>query len=182
MPGIKLTVNGRLYQVDVPADTTLLELLRDYLGLTGTKEGCGKGECGACTVIMDGLTVDSCLIPAVKADGAAIHTIEGLASPDGRLHPLQEAFVEAGAVQCGFCTPGMIMSAKALLDRNPNPSREEIKDALGGNLCRCTGYAKIIAAVEKAAAVMGTPAGGGRIEASRSGRGVALLSSQEREE
>ncbi|PRR69518.1 Nicotinate dehydrogenase small FeS subunit [Moorella humiferrea] len=182
MPGIKLTVNGRLYQVDVPADTTLLELLRDYLGLTGTKEGCGKGECGACTVIMDGLAVDSCLIPAAKADGAEIQTVEGLASPDGRLHPLQEAFIGEGAVQCGFCTPGMIMSAKALLDRNPNPSREEIKDALAGNLCRCTGYAKIIAAVEKAAAVMGTPAGGGRIEGSRSGRGAALLSSQEREE
>ncbi|WP_258358450.1 (2Fe-2S)-binding protein [Moorella sulfitireducens] len=158
MPGLKLTINGRVYQVDVSADTTLLELLRDYLGLTGTKEGCGKGECGACTVIMDGLAVDSCLIPAAKADGAEILTIEGLASPDGRLHPLQESFISEGAVQCGFCTPGMIMSAKALLDQNPYPTREEIKVALSGNLCRCTGYAKIITAVEKAAAVMGTEA------------------------
>lgn len=154
MPGFKLKVNGREYQVEAPADITLLELLRDYLGLTGTKEGCGKGECGACTVILDGQAVNSCLIPAAKAEGAEVLTIEGLAAPDGQLHPLQEAFISEGAVQCGFCTPGMILSAKALLDNNPRPGREEIKVALSGNLCRCTGYAKIIAAVEKAAAAM----------------------------
>ncbi|AKX97415.1 (2Fe-2S)-binding protein [Neomoorella thermoacetica] len=154
MPGFKLKVNGREYQVEAPADITLLELLREYLGLTGTKEGCGKGECGACTVLLDGQAVNSCLIPAAKAEGAEVLTIEGLASPDGKLHPLQEAFITEGAVQCGFCTPGMILSAKALLDSNPRPGREEIKMALSGNLCRCTGYAKIIAAVEKAAAVM----------------------------
>lgn len=154
MPGFKLKVNGREYQVEAPADITLLELLREYLGLTGTKEGCGKGECGACTVLLDGQAVNSCLIPAAKAEGAKVLTIEGLASPDGKLHPLQEAFITEGAVQCGFCTPGMILSAKALLDSNPRPGREEIKMALSGNLCRCTGYAKIIAAVEKAAAVM----------------------------
>ncbi|GEA13907.1 MAG: aerobic carbon-monoxide dehydrogenase small subunit [Moorella sp. (in: firmicutes)] len=162
MPGLKLKVNGQEYQVEAPADITLLELLRENLGLTGTKEGCGKGECGACTVLMDGRAVNSCLIPAAKADGAEILTIEGLASPEGRLHPLQEAFISEGAVQCGFCTPGMIMSAKALLDQNPHPTREEIKIALSGNLCRCTGYAKIITAVEKAAAVMKT--GGGKEE------------------
>ncbi|AKX94783.1 nicotinate dehydrogenase small FeS subunit [Moorella thermoacetica] len=154
MPGFKLKVNGREYQVEAPADITLLELLREYLGLTGTKEGCGKGECGACTVLLDGQAVNSCLIPAAKAEGAEVLTIEGLASPDGKLHPLQEAFITEGAVQCGFCTPGMILSAKALLDSNPRPGREEIKMALSGNLYRCTGYAKIIAAVEKAAAVM----------------------------
>ncbi|WP_406676759.1 (2Fe-2S)-binding protein [Moorella sp. ACPs] len=162
MPGLKLKVNGQEYQVEAPADITLLELLRENLGLTGTKEGCGKGECGACTVLMDGLAVDSCLLPAAKADGSEILTIEGLASPQGRLHPLQEAFISEGAVQCGFCTPGMIMSAKALLDQNPHPTREEIKIALSGNLCRCTGYAKIISAVEKAAAGMKT--GGGKEE------------------
>ncbi|OIQ60893.1 nicotinate dehydrogenase small FeS subunit [Moorella thermoacetica] len=154
MPGFKLKVNGREYRVEAPADITLLDLLREYLGLTGTKEGCGKGECGACTVLLDGQAVNSCLIPAAKAEGAEVLTIEGLAAPDGKLHPLQEAFITGGAVQCGFCTPGMILSAKALLDSNPRPCREEIKVALSGNLCRCTGYAKIIAAVEKAAAVM----------------------------
>ncbi|WP_062284418.1 (2Fe-2S)-binding protein [Neomoorella mulderi] len=159
MPRIKLKVNGQEYQVEVPADITLLELLREYLSLTGTKEGCGKGECGACTVLMDGQAVNSCLVPAAKAEGSEVLTIEGLASPDGRLHPLQEAFISEGAVQCGFCTPGMIMSAKALLDQNPHPTREEIKVALSGNLCRCTGYAKIITAVEKAAAMI---AGEGR--------------------
>ncbi|WP_054936752.1 (2Fe-2S)-binding protein [Moorella stamsii] len=158
MPRIKLKVNGQEYQVEAPADITLLELLREYLSLTGTKEGCGKGECGACTVLMDGQAVNSCLVPAAKAEGSEVLTIEGLASPDGRLHPLQEAFISEGAVQCGFCTPGMIMSAKALLDQNPHPTREEIKVALSGNLCRCTGYAKIITAVEKAAAMIaGSP-------------------------
>ncbi|BCV22370.1 (2Fe-2S)-binding protein [Moorella sp. Hama-1] len=149
-----LKVNGQEYRVEAPADVTLLELLREYLGLTGTKEGCGKGECGACTVLLDGRAVNSCLIPAAKAEGAEVLTIEGLAAPDGKLHPLQEAFITEGAVQCGFCTPGMILSAKAFLDSNPHPSREEIKVALAGNLCRCTGYTKIITAVEKAASIM----------------------------
>ncbi|QGP91191.1 Nicotinate dehydrogenase small FeS subunit [Neomoorella glycerini] len=159
MPRFKLKVNGQEYQVEAPADITLLELLRENLGLTGTKEGCGKGECGACTVILDGQAVNSCLVPAAKAEGSEVLTIEGLAPPGGQLHPLQEAFISEGAVQCGFCTPGMIMSAKALLDQNPRPTREEIKVALSGNLCRCTGYAKIITAVEKAAVMI---AGEGR--------------------
>ncbi|MGI9861687.1 (2Fe-2S)-binding protein [Moorella naiadis] len=149
-----LKVNGQEYRVEAPADITLLELLREYLGLTGTKEGCGKGECGACTVLLDGQAVNSCLIPAAKAEGAEVLTIEGLAAPDGKLDPIQEAFITEGAVQCGFCTPGMILSAKVLLDSNPHPDREAIKVALAGNLCRCTGYAKIITAVEKAAAVI----------------------------
>lgn len=159
MPRLQLKVNGQEYQVEAPADITLLELLRENLGLTGTKEGCGKGECGACTVILDGQAVNSCLVPAAKAEGSEVLTIEGLASPGGQLHPLQEAFISEGAVQCGFCTPGMLMSAKALLDQNPCPTREEIKVALSGNLCRCTGYAKIITTVEKAAAMI---AGEGR--------------------
>ncbi|MBC7323728.1 MAG: (2Fe-2S)-binding protein [Moorella sp. (in: Bacteria)] len=154
MPRLKLKVNGAEYEIEAPADITLLELLRENLGLTGTKEGCGKGECGACTVLLDGQAVNSCLIPAARAQGSEVVTIEGLAAPDGKLHPLQEAFISEGAVQCGFCTPGMIMSAKALLDSNPRPSREEIKLALAGNLCRCTGYVKIITAVEKAAAML----------------------------
>lgn len=153
----KLKINGRDYRVEAPAGVTLLEILREYLGLTGTKEGCGEGECGTCTVILDGLAVNSCLLPAAKAEGGEVITIEGLSGPSGDLHPLQEAFIHEGAVQCGYCTPGMIMSAKALLDHNPRPSREEIKTALAGNLCRCTGYAKIIRAVEKAAGI--EPAG-----------------------
>lgn len=158
MPAFRLKVNGQEYQIEAAADITLLELLRENLGLTGTKEGCGKGECGACTVLLDGQAVNSCLIPAAKAEGREVITIEGLAS-DGKLHPIQEAFISEGAVQCGFCTPGMIMSAKALLDSNPHPGREEIKMALSGNLCRCTGYTRIITAVEKAAAIMATAAG-----------------------
>jgi carbon-monoxide dehydrogenase small subunit len=151
---IGLTVNGALYELSVQPWETLLEVIRDKLGLTGTKEGCGLGECGACTVIMEGKTVNSCLVLAVEADGKQITTIEGLADGD-RLHPLQEAFIETGGLQCGFCTPGMIMSAKALLDENPHPSEEEIRRGIAGNLCRCTGYTKIIESISSAARKMG---------------------------
>jgi len=129
--------------------------LREELGMKGTKKGCDSGHCGACTVIMDGKTINACLVLAVQADGKEILTIEGLSS-GGKLHPLQEAFVEEGAVQCGFCVPGMILSAKALLDEKDDPSEEEIREALSGNLCRCTGYVKIIKAVQKAATLMRT--------------------------
>jgi len=132
---------------------SLLDFLREELSLKGTKKGCDSGQCGVCTILMDGKTIDACLVLAIQADGKEILTIEGL-SPGGRLHPLQEAFVEEGAVQCGFCTPGMILSAKALLDEKKDPSEEEIREALSGNLCRCTGYVKIIKAVQKAAAMM----------------------------
>lgn len=134
---------------------TLLDFLREDLGLKGTKRGCDSGQCGACTIIMDGRTMNACLVLAIQADGKEILTIEGLSSK-GRLHPLQEAFVEEGAVQCGFCVPGMILSAKALLDEKKDASEEEIREALSGNLCRCTGYVKIIKAVQKAAALMRT--------------------------
>ena len=143
---IRLLVNGFEYDVLVKPHWTLLRVLRDELGLTGTKEGCGKGECGACTVIMDGEAVLSCLVLAVQAQGRPILTIEGLAR-EGRLDPLQDAFVKHGAIQCGFCTPGMIMTAKAFVTKNPHPAEEQIKKALSGNLCRCTGYVKIIEAV-----------------------------------
>jgi aerobic-type carbon monoxide dehydrogenase small subunit (CoxS/CutS family) len=154
MKQVGLTVNGTLYELDVQPWETLLEVIRDRLGLTGTKEGCGLGECGACTVIMDGKTVNSCLVLAAEADGRQITTIEGLADSE-KLHPIQEAFVENGGLQCGFCTPGMIMSAKALLDENPNPSEGEIRRAIAGNLCRCTGYTKIIESITSAAKKMG---------------------------
>lgn len=148
--GVSVFVNGERVEGEVPASRTLLEFLREDLGLTGTKEGCGKGECGACTVLLDGAPVNSCLVLAYQADGRSVTTIEGL--PQGSsLHPIQEAFVTEGAVQCGFCTPGMILVAKALLDTNPAPSREEIRRGISGNLCRCTGYAKIIKAIEVAA-------------------------------
>ena len=150
---IKLTVNGKQYDLEVENDTTLLKLLRNELGMTGTKEGCGAGECGACTVILDGKAVDSCITLALQADGKDITTIEGLADGD-QLHPIQDAFINAGAIQCGFCTPGMVLSAKALLDHNPSPSEEEIREALAGNLCRCTGYVKIVEAVKLAAEKM----------------------------
>ena len=148
---ISLTVNGFAATAEVTPSTRLLDLLRGPLGLTGTKEACGEGECGACTVLMDGLPVNACLVPALEADGTDILTIEGLAGPDGRLSELQRAFVDRGAIQCGFCTPGMIMSAKALLDSNPAPTDAEIRTALAGNLCRCTGYAQIVEAVQEAA-------------------------------
>ena len=143
---ISLTVNGRARSIDVAVHHTLLEVLRDDLALTGTKECCLVGECGACTVILDGLSVDSCLVLAVEADGGSVTTVEGLAT-DGRLHPLQEAFLAEGAAQCGFCIPGQLMSARALLATNPDPTIDEIRDGLAGNLCRCAGYQQITAAV-----------------------------------
>ncbi len=143
---ITVTVNGRKYEMAVSPNTTLTRFLREDLGLVGTKEGCGVGDCGACTVIMDGRPVNSCLVLAIETDGSEIVTIEGIA--DGRkLHPVQEAFIELGAVQCGFCTPGMVLSAVSLLKDNPNPTEGEIRQALSGNLCRCTGYQKIVEAV-----------------------------------
>jgi len=148
---LTFTLNGEVVKADVDPQWTLLYLLREVLELTGTKEGCGYGECGACTVIIDGQAVNSCLYPVMEAEGKTITTIEGLASKDGQLHPLQTAFINEGAVQCGFCTPGMIMSAKALLDTNDKPTEEEIKDAVAGNLCRCTGYVKIIDAIKTVA-------------------------------
>lgn len=147
---LTMTVNGREVTVTVEADELLVDVLRERLGLIGTKIGCNEGECGACTVIMNGKAVLSCLIPALRAQGQEVTTIEGLS--DGEtLHPLQQAFIDYGAVQCGYCTPGFILSAKALLDENPHPTRDEIKKAIAGNLCRCTGYVKIIEAIEAVA-------------------------------
>jgi len=150
---VSVTVNGEPYEVFIDSRTTLLQLLREQLGLTGTKEGCSEGECGACSVILNGRLVDSCLIFGVEANGGQVQTIEGLAV-NGELHPVQKAFIECGGVQCGFCTPGMIMASKNLLDNIPTPTEEQIRQALGGNLCRCTGYAKIIDAVQAAAGIM----------------------------
>jgi len=147
---IEITINGRKRQFDVEPNKLLLNLLRDELYLTGTKYGCGIGECGACTVLLDGAPVLACLTLAVDADGRRVDTIEGLAEGD-RLDPVQEAFLEEGAVQCGFCTPGFIMTTKALLAENPDPSEEEIREYLKGNLCRCTGYVNIVKAVKRAA-------------------------------
>lgn len=147
---VTLTVNGQAYTIDAHPHHTLLEVLRDQLGLTGTKECCAEGECGACTVLLDGDAVDSCLVLGVEVDGRSVQTIEGLAS-NGTLDPLQQAFLDHGAVQCGFCIPGMIMSAKHLLNTTPNPTEAEIKQGLEGNLCRCAGYSRIIAAVAAAA-------------------------------
>jgi len=150
---INLKINGETYELNVKPNTLLLDLIRDEIGLTGTKRGCDTGECGACTVLIEGKAVNSCLVLAIEADGKNILTIEGLAK-NGKVHPIQEGFIEEGAVQCGFCTPGMILSAKALLDENPNPTEEEIKKAIAGNLCRCTGYKKIIKAIISAAEKM----------------------------
>ena len=147
---INLKINGESYQLNVKPNVLLLDLIREEIGLTGTKKGCETGECGACTVLLEGRPVNSCLTLAVEANGKNVLTIEGLAK-DGQLHPLQKAFIEEGAVQCGFCTPGMLLSAKALLDVNSNPKKEEIKKAIAGNLCRCTGYTKIIKAIISAA-------------------------------
>jgi aerobic carbon-monoxide dehydrogenase small subunit len=150
---IKVTVNGTAHELSVPPHRTLLEVIREDLNLTGTKEGCGEGECGSCTVIMGGKTVNSCLVLGVEADGREIVTIEGLAEGD-TLNPLQKAFVEHAGMQCGFCTPGMIMSAKALLDHNPNPGETDIREGIAGNFCRCTGYTKIIESIAAAAGSM----------------------------
>lgn len=147
---ITLTVNGELEMVDVPSNLTLLGLLREKLALTATKNGCSAGECGACTVLMNGEPVNSCMVLAVECDGARIITVEGLAD-DGRLDPVQQAIIDAGGVQCGFCIPGVLITARALLDRNPHPSEYEIREALVGNLCRCTGYVRIIEGIQEAA-------------------------------
>ena len=147
MQSLTMMLNGEQVTVWVKPSATLVEVLRDQLELTGTKVACGEGECGACTVLLDGEPVSSCLLPALKAQGREVTTVEGLAPP-GELDPLQKAFVEHGAVQCGYCTPGMLMSAKALLNHNPNPTEDEIRLAISGNLCRCTGYAKIVEAVK----------------------------------
>jgi carbon-monoxide dehydrogenase small subunit len=147
---ISLTINGEMELVDVPGQITLLQMLREKLALTGTKNGCMAGECGACTVIMDGEPVNSCMVLAAECDGSHIVTVEGLAH-DGVLDPLQQALIEHGGVQCGFCTPGVLVSARALLDHNPNPSADEIREALVGNLCRCTGYLRIVDAIQDAA-------------------------------
>ncbi|MEG1912538.1 MAG: (2Fe-2S)-binding protein [Cloacibacillus sp.] len=147
---ISLTLNGELRSAEVQADTRLIDMLRNDFGLTGVKEGCGAGECGACTVLLNDEAVCSCVVPAVQTDGASVTTIEGLAK-GGELDVIQQAFIDCDAIQCGFCTPGMIMSAKALLLKNPHPSKDEIKRALAGNICRCTGYVPIVNAVTEAA-------------------------------
>ncbi len=147
MIDIQFKLNNKNYKLQVKEDAVLLDVIREDLGLTGTKRGCEIGECGACTVIMDGKTVNSCLVPAVQADGTEITTIEGLGQ-DGQLHSVQESFLKHDAVQCGFCTPGMVLSAVNLLDHNPAPAEQEIKEAMAGNLCRCTGYQQIIEAIK----------------------------------
>jgi aerobic-type carbon monoxide dehydrogenase small subunit (CoxS/CutS family) len=147
---ITLTVNGNKYEVAIESRQSLLQVLREELHLTGTKEGCSEGECGACTVFLDGQTVDSCLIFALEANNREVVTIEGLATGD-TLHPLQKAFAEYGGVQCGFCTPGIILAAKALLDSNPHPTEADIRQGISGNLCRCTGYVKIVEAIKAVA-------------------------------
>jgi len=147
---ITLTINGEVEQVDVPSNMTLLTMLREKLAFTGTKNGCNAGECGACTVIMNGEPVNSCMVLAAECDGATVTTVEGLAK-DGVLDPIQEAIINKGGVQCGFCTPGILISSRALLNRNSDPTDEDIREAMGGNLCRCTGYIRIIDAVKDAA-------------------------------
>jgi carbon-monoxide dehydrogenase small subunit len=147
---IQFTVNGLAREIDAPPVKRVLDVLREDLRLTGTKEGCGEGECGACSIILDGDVINSCLVPICQVEGARIITVEGLAL-DGRLDPLQQAFLEFGGAQCGICTPGMLIAARALLDSNAHPTRDEIKEAIAGNLCRCTGYVKIIDAIQQAA-------------------------------
>ena len=147
---ISMMINGEYEQVEVSSSMTLLQMLRDKLALTGTKNGCNAGECGACTVLLNGEPVNSCMVLAVECDGMQVVTVEGLAK-DGVLDPVQQTIIEHGAVQCGFCTPGILISARALIDRTPNPSDDEIREALVGNLCRCTGYLRIVEAVKEAA-------------------------------
>jgi carbon-monoxide dehydrogenase small subunit len=149
---IHFVLNGNEVKAEVDHSWTLLQLVRDGFGLTGTKEGCGSGECGACTVLVDGTAINSCLFPAMEVESRIVITIEGVASETGELHPLQQAFMEKGAVQCGYCTPGMILSAKALLDRNPHPTEEEIRGSIAGNICRCTGYVQIVEAIKSVSA------------------------------
>lgn len=146
---VNFTINGASISASIEPNISLLTFIREHLGLKGTKEGCGAGDCGACTVLVNGETVNSCLMLAVEADGKEILTVEGLAA-NGEIDPIQQAFIDEGAVQCGFCTPGMLMSTKAILDNNPNPTEEEIKKGLSGNICRCTGYHQIVKAVERA--------------------------------
>ena len=148
---ISFTLNGDTVTAEVPPSWTLLKTLREYFELTGAKEGCGAGECGACTVIVDGEAVNSCLYPVPEVEGKTVTTIEGIAGKDGTLHPLQQAFIENNGVQCGFCTSGMIMAAKSLLDQNSAPTEGEIRKAIAGNLCRCTGYVQIVESIENAA-------------------------------
>src|SRR3972149_5093530 len=147
---IKFILNGEAVRAEVEPSLTLLNMLRDNLGLSGAKEGCGMGDCGACTVLIDGAAVNSCIYPAMEGEGKSVVTIEGVADREGNLHPLQVAFVEHGAIQCGFCTPGFILSAKALLDENPHPTEPEIRMAIAGNLCRCAGYVRIVEAIKAA--------------------------------
>ena len=144
---LDITVNGVSYQMEVEPRKTLLEFLREDLNLTGAKEGCGLGECGTCTVLLDGKPIKSCITLALQANGREVTTIEGMEEPDGTLHPIQQAFIDHGAIQCGFCTPGMVLSAKALLDENRTPTEFEVRQAIAGNLCRCTGYQKIVEAI-----------------------------------
>jgi len=151
---VSFTLNGDQVTAEVPTTWSLLRTLRDYFELTGPKEGCGVGECGACTVIVDGNAVNSCIFPVAEVEGKSVTTIEGIAGKDGSLHPLQKAFLENNGVQCGFCTSGMIMSAKALLEQNPEPTEEEIRTSISGNLCRCTGYVQIVESIQKAAEMM----------------------------
>ena len=153
MASIEINVNSKSYYLDISPEELLIDVIRDRLGLTGTKKGCETGECGACTVLLDGIPVNSCLYLAIKANQKSIVTIEGLGQPD-KLHPIQQAFIANAAVQCGFCAPGMQLSAKALLDENPNPSDNDIRNGTSGNLCRCTGYVKIIKAIKDAAKML----------------------------
>lgn len=167
MVNVKFTLNDEVYSLDVKPSQTLLDLIREQLGLTGTKEGCGSGDCGACTVLVDGQAVNSCIYLAVDVDGKEVTTIEGISKKEGigkeggigkdGLHPLQEAFIEEGAVQCGYCSPGFIMTAKALLEENPTPNEEEIKQGIAGNLCRCTGYVRIVKAIKTASQKIAAP-------------------------
>jgi carbon-monoxide dehydrogenase small subunit len=147
---LRFTLNGEQVEVEIEPHLTLLQLLREKLELIGTKEGCGMGECGTCTVLLDGKTINSCIFPALEVEGKSVTTIEGLIDAQGNLHPVQKAFIEYGAIQCGFCTPGMVLSAKALLDENPKPTEEEIRTGIAGNLCRCTGYLQIVQAIKAA--------------------------------